>query len=82
MPHSTPTSLARARRILDTRPKRLIDFHTWNHFNDWAGFGTNLVIYQEFLPYLDRLWIGEGFPRQRRRPGLLAHRDERRFPLA
>jgi hypothetical protein len=55
-------SLARARRILDTRPKRLIDFHTWNHFNDWAGYGTNLVIYQEFLPYLDRLWIGEGFP--------------------
>lgn len=55
-------SLARARRILDTRPGRLIDFHTWNHFNDWAGYGTNLVIYQEFLPYLDRLWIGEGFP--------------------
>lgn len=57
-------SLARARRILDTRqnPKRLIDFHTWNHFNSWAGFGTNLVIYQEFLPFLDRLWIGEGFP--------------------
>ncbi|MCX6365570.1 MAG: DUF6067 family protein [Armatimonadetes bacterium] len=55
-------SLARARRILDRRPNRLIDFHTWNHFNDWAGYGTNLVIYQEFLPYLDRLWIGEGFP--------------------
>ncbi|MFA6291247.1 MAG: glycoside hydrolase domain-containing protein, partial [Victivallales bacterium] len=54
-------SLRRARRILDTRPGRLIDFHTWNHFNEWAGYGHNLLIYMELLPYLDRIWIGEGF---------------------
>ena len=54
-------SLRRARRILDTRPGRLLDFHTWNHFCEWAGYGHNLLIYMELLPYLDRLWIGEGF---------------------
>lgn len=55
------TSLRRARRILDARPGRLIDLHTWNHFNAWAGFANNLTIYMEILPYLDRLWLGEGF---------------------
>ncbi len=55
------TSLRRARRILDSRPGRLIDLHTWNHFNRWAGFANNLTIYMEILPYLDRLWLGEGF---------------------
>jgi len=54
-------SLRRARRILDRRPGRLIDLHTWNHFNGHAGYANNLTIYMELLPYLDRLWIGEGF---------------------
>jgi hypothetical protein len=54
-------SLQRARRILDTAPGRLIDLHTWNHMNGWAGYANNLTIYMEILPYLDRLWIGEGF---------------------
>jgi hypothetical protein len=54
-------SLRRARRILDRRPGRLIDLHTWNHFNGDAGFANNLTIYMEILPYLDRLWLGEGF---------------------
>jgi len=55
------TSLRRARRILDSRPGRLIDLHTWNHFNGWAGYANNLTIYAEILPFLDRLWLGEGF---------------------
>lgn len=54
-------SLRRARRILDQRPGRLIDLHSWNHFNNYAGFANNLTIYMEILPYLDRLWLGEGF---------------------
>ncbi|MEI7935944.1 MAG: glycoside hydrolase domain-containing protein [Verrucomicrobiota bacterium] len=54
-------SLQRARRILDSRPGRYIDLHTWNHFNGYAGFANNLTIYMEVLPYLDRLWLGEGF---------------------
>ena len=54
-------TLQRTRRILDSRPGCLMDLHTWNHFNDAAGFANNLTIYMELLPYLDRLWLGEGF---------------------
>lgn len=54
-------SLQRARRILDTRAGRYIDLHSWNHFNGYAGYTNNLTIYMELLPYLDRLWLGEGF---------------------
>lgn len=54
-------SLQRARRILDVRPGRLIDLHTWNHFKPLGAFANNLTIYMELLPYIDRLWIGEGF---------------------
>jgi len=39
----------------------LIDLHTWNHFNGWAGYANNLTICMEILPYVDRLWLGEGF---------------------
>ncbi len=55
------SSLRRARRILSVRPDPLIDLHTWNHFNDYAGYANNLNMYMEVLPYLDRLWLGEGF---------------------
>lgn len=54
-------SLQRARRILAARPDPFIDLHTWNHFNEYAGFANNLNMYMEVLPYLDRLWLGEGF---------------------
>ena len=41
---------------------RYIDFHTWNHnFNDFAGHASCLNLYTELLPYIDKLWIGEGF---------------------
>ena len=55
-------TLQRARRILDADGKeRLIDIHSWNHFNQWAGYANSLHIYLELLPYIDRTWIGEGF---------------------
>lgn len=55
-------TLQRARRILDADgKKRLIDIHSWNHFNEWAGYANSLHIYLELLPYIDRTWIGEGF---------------------
>lgn len=55
------TTLKRARKILDrNRPAARIDFHTWNHFNDWAGWACCLNLYMDLLPYLDLLWIGEG----------------------
>ncbi len=56
------TTLQRARRILDSDGKqRLIDIHSWNHNNEWAGFANSLHIYLELLPYVDKCWIGEGF---------------------
>lgn len=56
-------TLQRARRILDADGKeRLIDIHSWNHMNEWAGYANSLHIYTELLPYVDRIWMGEGFP--------------------
>lgn len=55
-------TLQRARRILDADGKRrLIDIHSWNHMNEWAGYANSLHLYLELLPYVDRTWIGEGF---------------------
>ncbi len=54
-------SLRRARRILSARADPFIDLHSWNHFNQYAGYANNLNLYMEVLPYLDRLWLGEGF---------------------
>ena len=55
-------TLQRARRILDADGKeRLIDIHSWNHMNQWAGFANSLHLYLELLPYVDLTWIGEGF---------------------
>ncbi len=55
-------TIRRARRILDEDGKeRLIDIHSWNHMNQWAGYANSLHLYTELLPYVDRTWIGEGF---------------------
>ncbi len=55
------TVMKRARKILDrTRPGSQIDLHSWNHFNDLAGHACCLDMYMEHLPYIDRIWIGEG----------------------
>ena len=56
------TVMERVRKILDrNRPRALIDLHSWNHFNDKAGFANNANLYMESLPYVDRLWFGELF---------------------
>ena len=56
-------TLQRARRVMDADGKRrLIDIHSWNHMNQWAGYANSLHLYLELLPYVDRTWIGEGFP--------------------
>jgi len=53
--------MKRVRRVLDQRrPGSLLDLHSWNHFNNRAGFANCLNMYLEHLPYLDSLWIGEG----------------------
>ncbi|MDR2774980.1 MAG: DUF6067 family protein, partial [Tannerella sp.] len=55
-------TLRRGRRMLDADGnRRLIDMHSWNHFNQHAGYANSLHIYLDLLPYIDRTWIGEGF---------------------
>ena len=56
------TVMKRARKILERGGTgNLIDLHSWNHFNDMAGFANNANLYMESLPYVDRIWLGEGF---------------------
>ncbi|CAG5072715.1 hypothetical protein DYBT9623_04276 [Dyadobacter sp. CECT 9623] len=53
-------TLQRARKVIDqNRPEGRIDLHSWNHFNNWAGFASCLNLYMDLLPYLDLVWIGE-----------------------
>ncbi len=55
-------TMKRVRRVLDEREGRYIDFHTWNHnFNALAGNTSCAYLYTELFPYIDKLWIGEGF---------------------
>lgn len=52
----------RARKVLDRgRPGSRIDLHSWNHFNGQAGFANCANLYLANLPYIDRIWFGEGF---------------------
>ncbi|MBN2376660.1 MAG: hypothetical protein JXD22_09670 [Sedimentisphaerales bacterium] len=56
------TVMQRARKILDKyRPGSLIDVHSWNHFNDRAGWANCANLYMEHFPYIDSIWFGEGF---------------------
>ena len=42
-------TLQRARRILDADGKRrLIDIHSWNHMNQWAGYANSCIFIQSF----------------------------------
>ena len=53
--------MKRARKILDrTRPGSLIDVHSWNHFNNRAGFAVCANLYLENFPYINSIWFGEG----------------------
>ena len=54
-------TLRRARKILEAgRPAPRIDLHSWNHFNELAGWSSCLNMYMDLLPYIDLVWIGEG----------------------
>ena len=57
-------TMRRARRVLDLKEDCLIDLHSWNHYCEEAGWGNSLNIYMPLLPYIDSIWIGEGFDHQ------------------
>ena len=54
-------TVQRARKVIDEyRPEGRMDLHSWNHFNEWAGYTNCLNLYMDMLPYFDLIWIGEG----------------------
>jgi hypothetical protein len=54
-------TMKRVRRTLDRKEGTLIDFHSWNHNCARAAYSNSLNMYMELLPYINKLWIGEGF---------------------
>ncbi|MFH0992481.1 MAG: glycoside hydrolase domain-containing protein [bacterium] len=53
-------TVRRARMVIDRyRQNGRIDFHSWNHFNNLAGYTNCLNLYMDLLPYIDLVWIGE-----------------------
>lgn len=56
-------AILRSRRILDAdgNLERRMDIHSWSHFNGLAGRGNSAIIFMELLPFVDRMWYGEGF---------------------
>jgi hypothetical protein len=53
--------MKRVRRVLDQRPRPLVDLHSANQFNEKDGYASSANLYLELLPYVDRLWFGEYF---------------------
>lgn len=54
------TTLERARKVLQ-KVNGLIDMHMWNHEKKRAGDISCLNLYTDILPFLDSIWLGEGF---------------------
>ncbi len=54
------TTLERAKKILQ-RQDGLIDMHMWNHEEVRAGDVSCMNLYTEIIPFLDSVWLGEGF---------------------
>jgi hypothetical protein len=54
--------MKRLRKVMDrTRPGCLIDFHCGNHYAPEYGLNNIVNQHLEHLPYIDSLWLGEGF---------------------
>ena len=54
------TTLERAKKLLD-KCDGLIDMHMWNHEEERAGDVSCTNLYCEIMPFLDSIWLGEGF---------------------
>lgn len=54
------TTLERARKVLE-QIDGLIDMHMWNHEEARAGDVSCMNLYTELYPFIDSLWVGEGY---------------------
>lgn len=64
------TTIERARKVL-SQNNGLIDMHMWNHEEERAGDVSCMNLYTELFPFLDSLWIGEGYPYSKLSPDYL-----------
>ena len=54
--------MKRLRKVMDrSRPGCLMDFHCGNHYAPQYGLNSIVNQHLEHLPYIDSLWLGEGF---------------------
>lgn len=54
-------TLQRARRMIETaKGDASIDLHSWNPYDDLDFRYTSAGLYLDLLPYVDRIWFGEG----------------------
>ena len=55
-------TMKRVRKVLQrAKSGSLIDFHSGNNFHPEYGMNNCANLYLELFPYLDSLWLGEGF---------------------
>lgn len=54
------TTLERAQKVL-SKTDGLIDMHMWNHEEPRAGDVSCTNLYTEIIPFLNSIWLGEGF---------------------
>lgn len=64
------TTLERAKKVL-AQNGGMIDMHMWNHEQERAGYTSCMNLYAEILPFIDSLWIGEGYPYKKLSPEYL-----------
>lgn len=54
--------MKRVRKVMDrTKPGCLIDFHCGNHFRPQYGLNNISNFFMEHFPFINSLWLGEGF---------------------
>ncbi|MGC9341911.1 MAG: glycoside hydrolase domain-containing protein [Bacteroidales bacterium] len=54
--------MKRVRKVMDrSHPGCLIDFHCGNHFHPKYGMNNISNFFMEHFPYINSLWLGEGF---------------------
>lgn len=54
--------MKRVRKVMDkARPGSLIDFHCGNHFHPQYGMNNISNFFMEHFPFINSLWLGEGF---------------------
>jgi hypothetical protein len=61
--------MKRVRKTIDrAKDGCLIDFHSGNNFDPMYGSSSPMNQYLELMPYIDSLWIGEGYDYEKTSP--------------